>query len=157
VVEAVNFNAPGQVVIAGEASAVNRAIDTAKALGAKRAILLPVSVPSHCALMKPAAEALATHFETVHWANPTIPVVQNVDAHIHADIPGIKAALVAQLYHPVLWVRSIQALAQAGVRSFVECGPGKVLTGLNKRILAEGAFASLEDQASFNEAHTRMH
>ncbi len=152
VVSAVNFNSPGQVVIAGEAQAVTRAIETAKALGAKRALPLPVSVPSHCLLMKSAALELARHFETVTFHAPTIPIVQNIDGEIHDGVEAIKEALVQQLYNPVQWVKCIQKLAQLGVTTFVECGPGKVLTGLNKRILPEGLFLSLEDHSSFEEA-----
>lgn len=152
VVSAVNFNSPGQVVIAGEAQAVTRAIETAKALGAKRALSLPVSVPSHCLLMKSAALELARHLETVSFHAPAVPIVQNVDGEIHDSIAAIKDALVKQLYSPVQWVKCVQKLAQLGVSSFVECGPGKVLSGLNKRILPEGQFLSLEDQSSFEEA-----
>lgn len=152
VVSAVNFNAPGQVVIAGETQAVTRAIETAKALGAKRALPLPVSVPSHCLLMKPAALELAKHFETVVFHLPHIPIVQNIDGEIHEGVAGIKEALVKQLYNPVQWVKCVQKLAALGVSRLVECGPGKVLTGLNKRILSEGQFLSLEDQSSFEEA-----
>lgn len=152
VVEAVNFNAPGQVVVAGEASAVNRAIDTAKALGAKRAILLPVSVPSHCLLMKKAAEELASYFDEVQFSPPLLKVIQNADALIHETVVEIKQALVEQLYHPVLWVKSVQNLAKLGAHTFVECGPSKVLTGLNKRILETGQFLNLDDRASFDAA-----
>jgi [acyl-carrier-protein] S-malonyltransferase len=154
VVSAVNFNAPGQVVIAGETQAVTRAIETAKALGAKRAVPLPVSVPSHCLLMKSAALELAKHFETVIFSTPTLPIVQNVDGEIHHSVGAIKEALVKQLYSPVQWVKCVQKLAQLGVNTFVECGPGKVLTGLNKRILPQGQFLNLEDQSSFEEART---
>jgi len=150
VVSAVNFNAPGQVVIAGHANAVTRAIETAKALGAKKAMLLPVSVPSHCLLMKPAALELAKALEVVEFNPPKIPVVQNVDAEFHNDVAGIKMALIDQLYHPVQWVKSVQKLADQGVGAFIECGPGRVLTGLNKRIIERGQFFYLEDQAGFD-------
>ena len=150
VVSAVNFNAPGQVVIAGHASAVIRAIETAKALGAKKAMLLPVSVPSHCLLMKPAAEELAKALSAVKFSAPLIPVVQNVDAGFHTDLDGIKAALIEQLYHPVQWVKSVQKLADQGANILVECGPGRVLTGLNKRIIELAQFYYLEDQQGFD-------
>ncbi len=155
IVSAVNFNAPGQVVIAGNTNAVTRAVDTAKALGAKRAMLLPVSVPSHCILMKPAADELAEAFNAISFNAPKIPVVQNVDADFHNDVETIKAALISQLYNPVQWVGSIRKLATKGVGAYVECGPGKVLTGLNKRIVEGVEFFSLEDQAGFDALVTR--
>lgn len=134
VVEAVNFNAPGQVVIAGHTSAVARAVDMAKRAGAKRAIILPVSVPSHCQLMRPAAELLAQYLEKVTFRPPKIPVLHNVSVSSHPDPDLIKQALVQQLYSPVRWVECIEYSAQQGISMFVECGPGKVLTGLSKRI-----------------------
>ena len=155
VVSAVNFNAPGQVVIAGNANAVTRAVDTAKALGAKRAMLLPVSVPSHCILMKPAADELAQAFSNIAFSAPKIPVVQNIDADFHGDVESIKSALISQLYNPVQWVRSIKKLAANGVNAYIECGPGKVLTGLSKRIVEDVEFLSLEDQAGFDAVLTR--
>lgn len=133
VVSAVNFNAPGQVVIAGSAAAVERAIEACKARGAKRAMSLPVSVPSHCALMKPAAERFAASLEAIAWQAPKIPPVQNVSAAVVADLTTLKADLLAQLYSPVRWVESMVCLAGQGVTDLVECGPGKVLGGLNKR------------------------
>jgi len=114
VVEAVNFNAPGQVVIAGSTAAVNAAIEKLKAAGAKRALPLPVSVPSHCALMKPAAEKLKASLDAVTFNAPAIPVVQNVNARIEADIPAMRAALIAQLYSPVQWVKSVEVLGGLG-------------------------------------------
>lgn len=134
VVEAVNFNAPGQVVIAGSSSAVKRATDAAKAAGAKRAVILPVSVPSHCALMMPAAEKLAARLADISVQAPTIPVINNVDVASVSDAAAIKDALVRQLHHPVRWVETIQSMASQGINKLVECGPGKVLIGLNKRI-----------------------
>ena len=134
VLAAVNFNSPGQVVIAGHAAAVERAIAAAKAAGAKRALPLPVSVPSHCPLMAPAAERLAKLLETVELRSPQIPVINNVDVVAEDDPQRIKEALVRQLYNPVRWVEVIQAMAARGVDTVVECGPGKVLAGLNRRI-----------------------
>ena len=151
IVSAANFNSPGQVVIAGEALAVNRAMETAKVMGAKRALPLAVSVPSHCLLMRSAAEKLAEYFQTITFAAPKIKIIHNVDAALHPDSLSMKKALIAQLDQPVLWVKSMQTLESLGVKVFVECGPGKVLTGLNKRIIAEGQFFSLEDQAGFLE------
>lgn len=133
VVSAVNFNAPGQVVIAGSSAAVARAIEACKAKGAKRAMALPVSVPSHCALMRPAAERFAEAVEAVAWQAPNLPLVQNVSAAVAADLDTLKRDLLAQLYSPVRWVESVVALAGHGVTELVECGPGKVLSGLNKR------------------------
>ncbi|WP_439888167.1 ACP S-malonyltransferase [Pseudomonas sp. MBLB4123] len=133
VVSAVNFNAPGQVVIAGAAPAVARAVEACKARGAKRAMPLPVSVPSHCALMRPAAERFAEAVAAIAWQAPQIPLVQNVSAAAVADLDALKRDLLAQLYSPVRWVESMVCLADQGVTDLVECGPGKVLSGLNKR------------------------
>ena len=133
VVSAVNFNAPGQVVIAGAAAAVERAIEVCKAKGAKRAMALPVSVPSHCALMRPAAEKFAAAVEAIAWQAPQIAIVQNTSARVPADLAVLKRDLLEQLYSPVRWVESIVTLAEQGVTELVECGPGKVLSGLNKR------------------------
>ncbi len=144
VVEAVNFNAPGQVVIAGSAAAVARAGERCKAAGAKRCLPLPVSVPSHCALMKPAAERLQAFLQDVPFAAPAIPVLQNVDARAESDPDRIRAKLVEQLYRPVRWVDTVRAMHDAGIRTVLECGPGKVLSGLNKRIERELEADSLE-------------
>lgn len=152
VVEAVNFNAPGQVVIAGSTAAVSAAIEQLKAAGAKRALPLPVSVPSHCALMQPAAEKLRPALEAVAFNMPAIPVVQNVAARIEADTNAIREALVQQLYRPVLWVQCMETLAGLGVTRALECGPGKVLCGLNKRIVKEMDCAALESADSFAAA-----
>lgn len=133
VVSAVNFNAPGQVVIAGGAAAVERAIEACKARGAKRALPLPVSVPSHCALMRPAAERFAEAVSIIDWQAPQIALVQNVSAAAVTDLEGLKRDLLAQLYSPVRWVEIIVCLSAQGVTDLVECGPGKVLSGLNKR------------------------
>lgn len=152
VVEAVNFNAPGQVVIAGASAAVAAAIEKLKAAGAKRALPLPVSVPSHCALMKPAAEHLKVALADISFNTPGIPVVQNVAARVEPDADAIRDALVRQLYNPVLWVQTVEALAQQGVTRALECGPGKVLCGLNKRIVKEMECASLENAEAFAAA-----
>jgi [acyl-carrier-protein] S-malonyltransferase len=134
VLEAVNLNSPGQVVIAGHRTAVERGMVLAKARGAKRALMLPMSVPSHCALMKPAAEKLAYALKSVVCKVPTIPVIQNADVIAFSSADQIKQALVEQLYRPVRWIETIEAIAAGGVVTVVECVPGKVLTGLNKRI-----------------------
>jgi len=134
VVEAVNFNSPGQVVVAGHQSAVERAVALATERGAKRAVMLPVSVPSHCALMKPAADRLAEILEDIPVQSPTIPVINNVDVAMPTDPDAIRDALVRQLYHPVRWVETIRRMQAEGADTLIESGPGKVLVGLNKRI-----------------------
>ncbi|OAI83726.1 ACP S-malonyltransferase [Pseudomonas putida] len=133
VVSAVNFNSPGQVVIAGAKAAVDRAMEGCKARGAKRALPLAVSVPSHCELMRPAAERFAESVNAIEWKAPAIPVVQNVSAAVPADLDALKRDLLEQLYKPVRWVECVQTLAAQGAVQLVECGPGKVLAGLNKR------------------------
>jgi [acyl-carrier-protein] S-malonyltransferase len=134
VVEPVNFNAPGQIVIAGQASAVARAIEAAKARGAKRAVALPVSVPSHSRLMVGAADRLAERLRTVELRMPNVPAVYTVDVQTHQSPDGIRQALREQLFKPVRWADSVRAMIASGVTTFVECGPGKVLTSLGKRI-----------------------
>ncbi len=152
VVSAVNFNAPGQVVIAGAAAAVERAIEACKALGAKRAVALPVSVPSHCELMRPAAERFAEDVRGCTWSQPQIPVVQNVNAGVNTDLDSLQQDLLAQLYSPVRWVESVQYLAAQGVTHLVECGPGKVLAGLNKRCVKGVETLALDTPDAFAAA-----
>ncbi|MDP2834406.1 MAG: ACP S-malonyltransferase [Pseudomonadota bacterium] len=135
VLEAVNFNSPGQVVIAGNKAAVERGMARAKEKGAKRALPLPVSVPSHCALMKPAAEKLRAALAVLEVRVPSVPVLHNADVAAHATADAIRDALARQLYSPVRWVESMLALRDQGVQMIAECGPGKVLAGLNKRTL----------------------
>jgi [acyl-carrier-protein] S-malonyltransferase len=137
VLEAVNFNSPGQVVIAGNKAAVERGMELAKAKGAKRALPLPVSVPSHCALMKPAAILLADYLKNVTVNIPQISVIHNADVASYDNADKIKDALVRQLYSPVRWVETVQAIHALGINQAAECGPGKVLAGLTKRIVAE--------------------
>jgi [acyl-carrier-protein] S-malonyltransferase len=149
-----NYNAIGQIVIAGETSAVERAIEQAKQAGAKLAKLLPVSAPSHCALMQPAADRLANYLQATALQTPNIPVINNVDVSIQTDPNGIKAALVKQLYSPVRWVEIIQAMAKQNIELIIECGPGKVLAGLNKRIVAEIPTISVNDSESLKAALT---
>ncbi|MBE7374864.1 ACP S-malonyltransferase [Pseudomonas lopnurensis] len=149
VVSAVNFNAPGQVVIAGSAAAVERAIEACKARGAKRAMALPVSVPSHCELMRPAAQRFAASVEAIAWQAPQIPLVQNVSAAVVADLDALKRDLLAQLYSPVRWVESMVALGERGVTGLVECGPGKVLSGLNKRCVKGVSTYNLDTPEAF--------
>jgi [acyl-carrier-protein] S-malonyltransferase len=156
VVSAVNFNAPGQVVIAGSAAAVERAIEACKARGAKRAMPLPVSVPSHCALMKPAAERFAESVAAVAWQAPSIPLVQNVSAAVVTDLATLERDLLAQLHSPVRWVESIVNLAGQGVTELVECGPGKVLSGLNKRCVKGINTHNLDTPEAFAAARAAL-
>lgn len=129
-----NYNAPGQVVIAGTKSGVEKVVEAAKSAGAMKAVVLPVSVPSHCELMKSAAAKFSFYLDKVNWHHPQYTIVYNVDANPRQNKDGIESALGAQLYKPVRWVACINALAEMGITHFIECGPGKVLTGLNKRI-----------------------
>jgi [acyl-carrier-protein] S-malonyltransferase len=152
VLEAVNLNSPGQIVIAGHKSAVERGMELAKARGAKRALLLPMSVPSHCALMKPAAAKLAEYLKNVPVVSPSKPVIQNADVTAFADPVAIKNALVEQLYRPVRWIETIQSVAKQGVTVVIECVPGKVLTGLNRRIEPAVSCLAVSDVASLKIA-----
>lgn len=152
VCEAVNFNAPGQVVIAGTAAGVEQGMAAAKALGAKRALPLPVSAPSHCVLMKPAAQQLAAELALIDWQDATIPIVQNVDARPYSEVAILRTNLVEQLYRPVQWVKTVECLLAAGVTQGHECGPGKVLTGLVKRIDKSVTVQPLEQSAGFEAA-----
>lgn len=149
-VEAVNFNSPGQVVIAGASAAVNRAMEQLKAEGAKRVLPLPVSVPSHSTLMKPAADELAVYLKDVAINTPKIQVIHNVDARSHDDPDEIRDALVRQLYNPVRWTQTIQIISD-GADAVVECGPGKVLGGLTRRINSEIKSFSLDSMASMQK------
>lgn len=152
VVSPVNFNSPGQVVIAGNKEAVERAGAACKAAGAKRALPLPVSVPSHCALMKPAAEKLAVALREITFSEPKISVVNNVDVKCETNAEAIREALVRQLYSPVRWTESVQYIAAQGVSQLVEVGPGKVLTGLTKRIVDTLTASAINDPAAFSAA-----
>lgn len=157
VVAAVNYNAPGQVVIAGAKAAVERAITACQAAGAKRALPLPVSVPSHCALMRPAAERLEAAIGEVELRVPRYSVVQNVDAQAHADIDTLRTRLIEQLYRPVRWTTCVEAMAAQGAQVFIECGPGKVLTGLNKRIARGSKGLAINDPDSLSAALKLAH
>lgn len=152
VVSPVNFNSPGQVVIAGHKEAVERAGAACKAAGAKRALPLPVSVPSHCALMKPAAEKLAIALENITFNAPAFPVVNNVDVKCETSPDAIRSALVRQLYSPVRWTECVEFMAAQGVTSLLEVGPGKVLTGLTKRIVDTLTASAVNDAASLAAA-----
>lgn len=150
VVSPVNFNSPGQVVIAGSKDAVERAGVLCKEAGAKRALPLPVSVPSHCALMKPAADKLAVALEALEFNAPQLPVINNVDVVAETDPVKIKDALVRQLYSPVRWTESVELMSNQGVEKLLEMGPGKVLTGLTKRIVKSLEAAAVNDMASLD-------
>jgi [acyl-carrier-protein] S-malonyltransferase len=152
VVEAVNFNAPSQVVIAGSKSAVERGVTAAKARGAKRAVILPVSAPFHSSLLKPAAARLADYLRNVEFKAPAIPVVNNVDVRVVDDPAAIKEALARQACNPVRWVEVIQRMKQGGVTNIGECGPGKVLAGLVKRIDATLQGMAIADTQTLNDA-----
>ncbi|NMG04853.1 ACP S-malonyltransferase [Azoarcus taiwanensis] len=152
VVEAANLNAPGQIVIAGGRAAVERAIELAKPRGAKRAMMLPVSAPFHCALMRPAAERLAERLAQIEIARPEIAVLNNVDVAVCDSPEAIRDALVRQAYSPVRWIETVQAIAARGVDQLYECGPGKVLAGMNKRIAKDLAGGAINDAAGLDEA-----
>lgn len=156
VLEAVNLNSPGQVVIAGNKSAVERGMELAKAKGAKRALPLPVSVPSHCALMQPAAVKLAQYLDNVTVNTPRISVLHNADVAAYSDSDKIKDALVRQLYSPVRWVETVQAVAAMSVTQAAECGPGKVLAGLTKRIVAELPCVALTNNEALDELKAEL-
>jgi [acyl-carrier-protein] S-malonyltransferase len=156
VAEAVNFNSPGQVVIAGHKGAVERAMELCKAKGAKRALPLPVSVPSHCALMKPAAEKLAAALSAIQINTPVIPVIHNADVASYSDAAQIRDALKRQLFSPVRWTETVQKLAADGIVLAAECGPGKVLAGLAKRIDGNVKCLALTDAAALEAAKAEL-
>ena len=152
IVAPVNFNSPGQVVIAGNKEAVERAGALCKEAGAKRALPLAVSVPSHCALMKPAADKLATTLNNMTFNTPQFAVINNVNVKVESSADNIKAALIAQLYSPVRWTETVEEMAKQGVTLLVEMGPGKVLTGLTKRIVDSLSACAVNDKASLDVA-----
>jgi [acyl-carrier-protein] S-malonyltransferase len=151
-VQAVNFNAPGQVVIAGEKEAVARAIEACKAKGAKRALPLPVSAPFHSSLMRPAGEKLRAHLQSVRMVAPGISLINNVDVKTESDPAAIKDALARQAASPVRWVETVRAMVASGVTHIVECGPGKVLAGMTKRIEPDVQSFTLADRAALEQA-----
>ena len=152
VVEPANLNSPGQVVVAGHRGAVERAMALAKQKGAKRAVMLPMSAPSHCSLMKPAAERLRERLEAVEVKKPLIPVIHNRFVESFDDPARIRQALVEQLYNPVRWIETMEFLGRKGVKRVVECGPGKVLSGLGKRIVPGIEYIALNDSAALAAA-----
>ena len=151
IVQAVNFNSPGQVVVAGHSAAVDRAMELAKEAKAKRALKLPVSVPSHSSLMTGAAEQLAERLAAIEITSPVIPVLHNVDAAIHTNPEEIADCLKKQLFNPVLWVDTVNNMIAKGVNATVECGPGKVLAGLNKRINKETEHYTIDNVENLNK------
>ena len=148
VLEPANLNSPGQVVIAGHRTAVERGMALAKAKGAKRSVMLPMSAPSHCSLMKPAAERVRERLAGIEVRKPLIPVINNRFLETFDDPARIRQALVEQIYSPVRWIETVQLLGRKGVRRVVECGPGKVLTGLSKRIVPDIEYIAITDAAS---------
>jgi [acyl-carrier-protein] S-malonyltransferase len=152
VLEAVNYNSPGQVVIAGNRAAVERGMELAKSKGAKRALMLPMSVPSHCSLLQGAAEKLRAYLENISVQAPAIPVLHNADVESYDDGAAIRDALVRQLYSPVRWVETVQAFGAAGITRNAECAPGKVLAGLNKRIDRDQQVLALNDGEALKQA-----
>lgn len=156
IVSAANYNSSGQVVVAGHKEAVERAVELAKAAGAKRSVILPVSVPSHCALMQKAADKFAQRLDNIEFDQPNIPVLQNVDAMERSDISEIKLALQDQLCQPVRWVETIQTMVSMDVCTIIECGPGKVLSGLIKRIDRSLNILPVFDPASLGKALTEL-
>ena len=155
VVEPANLNSPGQVVIAGHRAAVERAMAAAKEAGAKRAVMLPMSAPSHCSLMRPAAERLRARLDAIEVRKPAVPVVHNRFVEAFGDPERIKVALVEQLDHPVRWIETVEFLARSGVKRIVECAPGKVLTGLSKRIAGGVECVAVQDSAALEAALQR--
>jgi len=151
VLEAVNFNSPGQVVIAGLKSTLENSLQSFKDAGAKRAILLPVSVPSHCKLMKPASIKFGEYLNKFNFNRPEFPIIQNYEAMHYNEIDKIKSALVSQIFNPVRWTETIKLLSKEGINLFIEAGPGKVLTGLNKRINKEASHVSVNNQEAIDE------
>lgn len=156
VLEAVNFNTPGQVVIAGNRAAVERGMELAKIKGAKRALMLPMSVPSHCSLLRGAAELLRLRLNGVTMRAPSIPVLHNADVKNYMDVPSIKDALVRQLYSPVRWVETVQCFGQQCITHNVECAPGKVLMSLNKRIDTNQQALALSDGDTLKSAYAAL-
>jgi len=152
VLEPANLNSPGQIVIAGHREAVERGMALAREKGAKRAVMLPMSAPSHCTLMQPAADRLRERLAQVKFSRPQVPVVQNRDVAAFDDPERIRQALVEQLSNPVRWIETVQYLAANGVTRMVECGPGKVLLGLSKRIAAEAQYAAVTDEGALQAA-----
>lgn len=156
VVAPANFNAIGQTVIAGEKEAVLRVVNNAKRAGAKLVKILPISVPSHCELMRPAAEKLAIALNNTLMRLPQIPVLHNIDVSVHTDQPDIKNALIEQLFMPVRWVETIQVMVDQGIELLIECGPGNVLAGLIKRINSQLPVISIGTRENFEKALNQM-
>jgi len=151
VIEPVNFNSPGQVVVAGHQSAIDKQLDVFKQAGAKRAVKLPVSVPSHCSLMQTASDQFKTYLDDINFNTPNISIIHNVDFQSHSDPEAIKKSLSRQLSQPVQWTKTIEFMVNQGVEAFFEAGPNKVLLGLNRRIFKDGFHISVNSVESINE------
>lgn len=156
VVAPVNYNAPGQIVIAGNTAAVERAIAACKDLGARRALPLPVSVPSHCELMRPAAEKLAEELNQIQLSAPRISLVQNTSAQATTGVEELRQNLLSQLYSPVRWIESVEYMASQGVNTYIECGPGQVLVGLNKRLVKTAKSLAVNNPDNLEAALTQL-
>ncbi|MAS00015.1 MAG: [acyl-carrier-protein] S-malonyltransferase [Nitrosomonadales bacterium] len=156
VLQAVNFNSPGQVVIAGSKNILEKSLESFKKAGAKRAILLPVSVPSHCKLMEPASILFNDYLNKIKFNTPKFPIIQNFEAIDYNDINEIKLALVKQLFNPVRWTQTIKFMSAKGINLFIEAGPGNVLTGLNKRIIKEAMHVSVNKKESIDEIFLKL-
>ncbi len=156
ILEAVNFNSPGQVVIAGSKVILEKSLESFKYAGAKRALLLPVSVPSHCKLMEPASILFNNYLNQVDFNMPDFPIIQNFEAINYDNVDKIKLALVKQLFNPVKWTQTINLLSTKGINLFIEAGPGKVLTGLNKRINKEASHFSISNEEAINEIFLQL-
>jgi len=156
VVVPANYNSPGQLVIAGHAAAVERALHKCSEAGARRAMKLPVSVPSHSPLMQPAAEAMAEMLERTEIDSPSVPVIHNYDVSVHEDTDAIRYALVRQLTSPVRWTESVRAICEAGIMDLAECGPGRVLSGLGRRIERGARWIALESPETLEETITTL-
>lgn len=156
IVSAANFNTPGQVVIAGNTKAVKRAVEAASKAGAKKSVILPVSVPSHCALMREAAEHLSERINKIKFKSPQIPVIHNVDVNRKSDSDSIKQALILQLYSPVRWVETVESMIRSGISTIAECGPGKILSGLIKRIDKQIEIWPMYDPVTIEKAGTSL-
>ena len=154
--EPANFNAPGQVVVAGSKAGLDWLLANAKDLGVRKVVPLQMSVPSHCSLMRGAATQLGQRLKDIEVRRPVLPVIHNIDAQPRTEPDAIREALVGQLYHPVRWSQSVGAMAQSGIGAFFECGPGKVLTNLNKRILGAGTFIALEEPEGIAKARASL-
>jgi len=156
VLEPANFNAPGQVVVAGSKAGIDWLLENAKTLGVRKLVPIQMSVPSHCSLLRGAAAKLGERLQQVIVRAPSLPVIHNIDGKPRTAPDAIREALIGQLYHPVRWSQSVSAMAQSGIGAFFECGPGRVLSNLNKRILGAGSYIALEEPEGMQQAHDKV-